>query len=403
MNIKKIIVAGLGLAAACMIGTTAIADDDISVYVDNAYVEADQSPVIIQDRTMVPIRAVFEKAGAEVSWDDPTKTATIKRGDYTVVVKLNQPYIYKNSAPIALDVPPAVVSDRILIPVRAIAEAMDFGVTWNSVMKSVLISTNGVPYRANAQWQSGFHSIDEAGIVIDHAFDNMQKDLNGDGNVDIISFTPATDSARATLKINNMDYTNFLPDADGGIVSIGFVDVCKSDSFCEIIAMDGDDKRKALFFRYNGQELITLKSNGSDDGTITFVEKMFFDGVENIISDISGVCFTNPMICTSMYSLEGTEIMYYSLRGDLQNVVSRQVQAAFNDAMTYNVKYTDKYQSGKYLNGDIDADGVVNSNELPHNVFKINNIECDSIDPSKFEIYVTFANGVNAVIWPYNA
>lgn len=403
MNIKKIIAAGVGLATACVIGSTALADEDISIYVDNALVETDQAPVILQDRTMVPIRAVFEKAGAQVDWNDSTKTATIKRDNYTVIIKLNQPYIYKNSKPIALDVPSAVVNDRIVIPVRAIAEAMDFGVTWNSVTKSVLISTDGQPYRANAQWQTGFRDTNSAGIMLEHAFENLQIDLNGDGSSELVSFVPASGEARATLKINDMDYSNFLPNENGGVMSIGFIDVCKNDSFCELMAVDGDDERKALFFRYNGQELTVLKSNGSEDGTITFIDKLFFDGIENIISDIDGICFTNPMICTSMYSLEDTEIKRYSLREDLAKMLTRQIQAEFDDQMTYNVKYTDKYEAGKYLSGSIQPDGIVNSSELPHNVMTINSIECDSIDPSRFEIYVKFANGMNAVIWPYSA
>ena len=403
MKIKKIIAAGVALAAACVIGSGAFAEDNISVYVDNSLVESDQAPVILQDRTMVPIRAVFEKAGAQVDWNDSTRTATIKKGNYTVIIQLNQPYIYKNSKPVALDVPSTIVNDRIVIPVRAIAEAMDFGVTWNSITKSVLISTDGEPYRANAQWQTGFRDTNSAGILINHAFENLQLDLNGDGSRELISFTPAGGDTRATLKINDMDYTNFLPDVNGGVVSIGFIDVCGGDSYTEIMAVDGDDERKALFFRYNGQELTVLKSNGSDDGTISFIDKLFFDGVENIISDVDGVCFTNPMVCTSMYSLEDTEIKRYSLRDDLIKVVSRQLQAEYDDQMTYNVKYTDKYEKGKYLGGSVQGDGIVNSSELPHNVMTVNSIECDSIDPSRFEIYVTFANGINAVIWPYSA
>lgn len=401
MNLKNIITSGIGAFAACtIIGASALAAD-ISIYVDNEQVESDQAPVIINDRTMVPIRAVFEKAGASVDWADTTKTATIKKDNYTVIIKLNEPYIYKNGKPIALDVPSTVVNDRIVIPVRAIAEAMDFGVTWNSVGSSVLIATDGNAYRANAQWQTGFRDINDAGLVLNHSFTDLQIDIDGDGSVELVSFTTPTDESPASLIINDVSFSNFLPSDNGGVTAIGFIDGCSNDNTREIVAMDGDDIRNAWFFRYNGKELISLKSNGSEDGSIPFTERLFFDGIENIISDRDGICFTNPMICTSLYSIEGTEIKRYSL--DPKNIETKQVQAMFNDQMTFNVKYTEKYEKGKYISESVHADGIVESGAMPHNLMVITSIEYDSVDPSKFEIFVTFGNGIKAVLWPYNA
>lgn len=398
MNIKKI--AAFCITAACAFGATAMADD-ISVFVNNELVQMDQSPVIINDRTMVPVRAVFEKAGAQVSWDDTVKTATITKDNYTVIVKLGQPYIYKNGKPISLDVPSTIVNDRIVIPVRAIAEAMDFGVTWNSMSRSVLISTDAEAYRANGQWKTGFRDTNKAGIMIDYSFDNLQLDLNGDKSADLVTFVQAGADGAAKLYINGADYSNLLPTVNGGVVSMGFVDVVGSDGYTEIIAVDGDDTRSAWFYRYNGTDLIVLKSNGSEDGSIPFAQLLFFDGIENIISDKDGIMFTNPMICTSLYSLEGTEIKRYSL--DPSNVKGTKVIASYDDDMTFNIKYTDSYNKGMYLGGSVKADGIVKAGELPHNVMTIVSIEYDNVDPSRFEIYVTFDNGVNAVIWPYSA
>jgi len=398
MKFKKLAV--FCIAALCTLGATAMADD-ISVYVDNEVVQMDQSPVIINDRTMVPVRAVFEKAGAKVSWDDTVKTATIQKDNYTVIVKLGQPYIYKNGKPISLDVPSAIVNDRIVIPVRAIAEAMDFGVTWNNVSRSVLISTDAEPYRANAQWKTGFRDTNSAGIMLDYSFENLQLDLNGDNSSDLITFVQANGNTSAMLYINGVDYSNLLSTVNGGVVSMGFVDICKGDGYTEIVAVDGDDTRSAWFFRYNGADVIVLKSNGSDDGSIPFTQKLFFDGIENIISDKDGVMFTNPMICTSLYSLEGTEIKRYSL--DPKNIEGNKISAEYDDSMTFNVKYTNTYNKGKYLDGSVSPDGIVKAGELPHNVMTVVSIEYDSIDPSRFEMYVTFDNGTNAVIWPYSA
>lgn len=401
MKLKNIITSGLSVMALCALFCASAQASDISVYVDNVLVESDQAPVILNDRTMVPIRAVFEKAGATVDWADSTKTATIKKEGYTVIIKLNEPYIYKNGVPVALDVPSAVVNDRIVIPVRAIAEAMDLGVTWNSAKNSVLIATDGKPYRANAQWHTGFRDINEAGLVLNCKFSDLQVDLDGDGTVEVVSFTPPVDAAPAALMINDVSFSNFLPSENGGVTAIGFIDICEADGLREIVAVDGDDMRNAWFFRYNGTELVALRSNGSDDGSIQFTQKLFLDGVENIISDRDGICFTDPMICTSVYSIEGTEIKRYSLNPE--EMEKKQVKAAFNDQMTFNVKYTDKYEKGKYITGETNSDGIVESASLPHNTMTIEDIEYDSVDPSKFEVFVTFGNNLKAVLWPYNA
>ena len=69
----------------------------------------DQAPVMVDNRTLVPARAVFEKAGAEVSWDQPTQTATFKRGSDVVTIKYNDSFLYKNGTPVALDVPAQII------------------------------------------------------------------------------------------------------------------------------------------------------------------------------------------------------------------------------------------------------------------------------------------------------
>ena len=83
MKIKKLfcsLLAILSLSVAA--GTFASAENDVvTVMVDNEQVEfEDQTPVIIEGHTLVPVRAVFEKAGAQVSWDQDTQTQGRTKG-----------------------------------------------------------------------------------------------------------------------------------------------------------------------------------------------------------------------------------------------------------------------------------------------------------------------------------
>ena len=70
-------------------------NDEIKVFINGQEVEFDVEPQIIDSRTMIPIRAVFEKMGAIVDWDEETKTATCTKNDVVAKVTLGDKKIYQ--------------------------------------------------------------------------------------------------------------------------------------------------------------------------------------------------------------------------------------------------------------------------------------------------------------------
>ncbi len=117
-------------------------EKSVSVAVNNSYVNFDVPAQIINDRTMVPLRAIFEALQAEVTWDDATKTASSKRGDVAVSIKIGDNKLVKNGTEITLDVPAQIVDSRTLVPVRAISEAFDCEVVWNEELRRVEIKSD---------------------------------------------------------------------------------------------------------------------------------------------------------------------------------------------------------------------------------------------------------------------
>ncbi len=99
-----------------------------------------QEPVIVNDRTLVPLRAIFEKMGAEVVWDDATKTVTATREDTTVSLTIGSDQLMVNGEAVTIDVPAQIINDRTMIPVRAIAESFGCEVNWNQKAKRVAIT-----------------------------------------------------------------------------------------------------------------------------------------------------------------------------------------------------------------------------------------------------------------------
>ncbi len=100
------------------------------------------SPPAIQrsDRVLLPLRTVFESLGADVRWEAATQTITATRGDTTVRMTINQPSAYVNDRVVTLDVPPQLIGDYTYVPVRFPAEAFGADVGWEEVTRTVNIS-----------------------------------------------------------------------------------------------------------------------------------------------------------------------------------------------------------------------------------------------------------------------
>ena len=123
-------------------GMTDFSDRDvngISVYVSGKKVEFDVQPQLINSRTMVPLRAIFEALGADVEWDSATQTAIGEMVGDVVEITIGKNFLQKNHEKKSLDSPAVIISGRTLVPVRAIAECFDCEVKWYADLKVVEI------------------------------------------------------------------------------------------------------------------------------------------------------------------------------------------------------------------------------------------------------------------------
>lgn len=112
----------------------------VDLYVDTAKIETDTPPTIVDGRTLVPVRAIFEAIGATVEWDGDTYTATGVRGDTTVVIQIDNTTAYVNGEPKILDVPAQLINNRTMVPARFISESMGCEVTWYEKTKTAAVA-----------------------------------------------------------------------------------------------------------------------------------------------------------------------------------------------------------------------------------------------------------------------
>lgn len=116
-------------------------ENPISVMYNGEKIQFDQPPIAESGRTLVPLRAIFEKIGADVDWDGNTQTVTATKGDITISLTMNDTTAYKNRQAITLDVPAKALNGRTLVPVRFVSDCFGVDVDWVQETQTVILTS----------------------------------------------------------------------------------------------------------------------------------------------------------------------------------------------------------------------------------------------------------------------
>lgn len=119
-----------------------------TVIVNGKTMEFDTPAIIIEGRTMVPMRAIFEELGAEVEWIEENQLIFASKGPRLVTMKIGKKNISIGDlsteliTSVDLDVAPFLneTGDRTLVPLRAVSEAFGAEVLWDETTSTVTIT-----------------------------------------------------------------------------------------------------------------------------------------------------------------------------------------------------------------------------------------------------------------------
>lgn len=139
MKINKLIASLLAVSLLAFPVVQVSADENISLTVNGEKVETQVPPTIIDGRTMVPVRDIFEACGAKVNWDANTKTITGEKGNTTVVMQIDSNMLFINEDVTEMDATPVIIDGRTLAPARYVAESFGGIVDWDAENKVVMI------------------------------------------------------------------------------------------------------------------------------------------------------------------------------------------------------------------------------------------------------------------------
>jgi uncharacterized protein YvpB len=82
-------------------------------------------PIIVDDRTLIPVRFIAESLGAVVKWDEDNQSVTVQKDNKIISMKINSKNIEVDNQLVNIDVAPHIFMDRTYLPLRALVESFN--------------------------------------------------------------------------------------------------------------------------------------------------------------------------------------------------------------------------------------------------------------------------------------
>lgn len=120
---------------------TVSANENITIYVNDEILICDTAPFIKDERTMVPMRKIFEALNAKVDWEGTTQTITATKDNTQIVLQINNSTMYNNGVAETLDVAPIIVNSSTFVPIRAVSQSLNASVDWFGNTQTVYINS----------------------------------------------------------------------------------------------------------------------------------------------------------------------------------------------------------------------------------------------------------------------
>ncbi|MCD8238860.1 MAG: glycosyl hydrolase family 18 protein [Clostridiales bacterium] len=96
-------------------------------------------PLVMNDSVLVCARDVFEYLDCSISWDNDSREVTVKNSETVIVIPVGSKTIYKNGSPLTVNAASMIVNGYTMIPVRAVAEGLGANVGFDNSTRTVSI------------------------------------------------------------------------------------------------------------------------------------------------------------------------------------------------------------------------------------------------------------------------
>ena len=113
---------------------------DIKVLVNNQEIEFDQGPVMDGETVLIPLRFVFEKLGASVSWHEDTQTIFSVIDNSVVTLQVGNERMFTADTSQELKKAPVIIGDRTLVTGDVFEKGIGAAVLWDETAKTITIN-----------------------------------------------------------------------------------------------------------------------------------------------------------------------------------------------------------------------------------------------------------------------
>jgi len=150
---------GFSFSAFAAYSPEIIQKTDAIVRINGETVYFDTQPVMIKDRLLVPARGVFERLGAQVIWNEENSTASIIKGDVAIRIKVEGKDAKIIEGPDTFDVQPILQNNRVLLPLRYVAETLNAYVQWDNDIRCAYIDSRDVEQTVSRGSEYGRYTV----------------------------------------------------------------------------------------------------------------------------------------------------------------------------------------------------------------------------------------------------
>jgi len=250
------------------------------VVLDGQTLNFDVPPTVENDRTMVPLRAIFEALDAEVNWDDATQTVTARRDNTELKLAIGGK-AFKNGTPVNLDVPAKIINGRTMVPLRFVSETIGCQVSWDDATQTVSITNAGGKnnFKVNANESKSFihrfqqrdnnvsndASIKDIEDTLNDYFEDGGNDYFADDGIDVaISLDGDEDDLAYVIKLDfsDADVYDDLTEVSANKIKT-FLNAVRSKIYTEIDGTGYEDADITGKLVDNDQASYHVKYNGS--------------------------------------------------------------------------------------------------------------------------------------------
>lgn len=241
---------------------------DMQIKVEGITIASAVKPEMKNNRTMVPLRFISENLGAKVNWSG--SEVTLAKSDMLVILKLKSRTAMKNGKPALLDATPYIKNDRIMVPLRFIAETFNCSVGFRNSTVSVEpapfvldgVKVKALQYEVNYTMGSIVKEINGSAYIeaIYHIFDNKGSKAN-----------PPASYTSSVIELTTGDYYmsgkfDFLDQKGNSIKQFYLYTLSHSEGNPSVMLYDATEKQWYSFtypaFRSIDQFIETAGKNG---------------------------------------------------------------------------------------------------------------------------------------------